>query len=339
MKKILLAAIIASMTLSHGHALAWNGEGHQTVGAIADHLLLNSKAGARVKAILGDASLEKISVWADCAKGIAPDKEFTYTVVGRYAECASFETAAGIAEMADFVKRNNTQCNPADGEETCHKQYHYTNIDMQHQHYHLGPVGTSDHDIVHAIKASVSYLQGKPTPAPFSFKNEREALAVLTHYLGDLHQPLHVGSVYLDQDGKVVHPEPANYDKTSHTVGGNALQCPCGNFHSLWDDIPAYLKRGKQTETLVNKARAIPKTNGEIASWSEQWASQTMAQARLAFAKTEYSNATPAGAGRGNNWSIGLPLAYEKTMATVKEDALIRGGAHLAELLQAIWPE
>lgn len=339
MKKVLVTAIIASMTFSHSLAFAWNAEGHQTVGAIAEHLIQNSKAGARVKAILGDTSLEKISVWADCAKGIAPDKDFSYTSTGRYPECAPFETAAGIAEMADFVKRNNTQCNPANGEETCHKQYHYTNIDFKHQHYHLGPVGTSDHDIVHAIQAAVLFLQGKAVPAPFSFQNEREALALLTHYLGDLHQPLHVGSVYLDQDGKIVHPEPANYDKSTHTVGGNALQCPCGNFHSLWDDIPGHLKRGKQTEALANKARLIPKTEGSVASWSEQWASQTMAQARLAFAKTEYSPASAAGAGRGNNWSIGLPLAYEKTMANMKEDALVRGGAHLAELLQAIWPE
>lgn len=339
MKKTLVASIIASMLLPHGQAYAWNAEGHQTVGAIADQLLQGSKAGARVKAILGDTNLEKISVWADCAKGIAPEKEFNYTVVGRYAECAPFETAAGIAEMADFVKRNNTQCNPASGEETCHKQYHYTNIDHHHQHYHLGPVGTSDHDIVHAIKAAVLYLQGQPTPAPFSFKNEREALATLTHYLGDLHQPLHVGSVYLDQDGKLVHPEPGTYDKATHTVGGNALQCPCGNLHSLWDDVPYYLKRGKQIEGLVAKAKGVTKTSGAIASWSEQWASATMAQSRLAFAKAEYSSASPAGQGRGSNWSIGLPLAYEKTMNSVKEDGLVKGGAHLAELLQAIWPD
>lgn len=339
MKKLLLAGLIASMSLPHGYALAWNGEGHQTVGAIADQLLQGSKAGTKVKAILGGASLEKIAVWADCAKGIAPEKDFSYTVVGRYAECAQYETAAGIAEMADFVKRNNTQCKPGEGEETCHKQYHYTNIDYHHQHYHLGLVGTSDHDIVHAIKAAVLYLQGKPVPAPISFNSEREALAALSHYLGDLHQPLHVGSVYLDQDGKVVHPEPDNYDKKTHTVGGNALQCPCGNLHSLWDDVPYYLKRGKQNDALVAKAKLIPKTTGEIANWSASWASDTIAQARIAYAKTEYSSATPAGQGRGNNWSIALPLAYEKTMNNLKEEGLVKGGAHLAELLQAIWPE
>ncbi|WP_409362753.1 S1/P1 nuclease [Bradyrhizobium sp. CIR18] len=34
-------------------------------------------------------------------------------------------------------------------------------------------------------------------------KDKKEALFVLSHLVGDLHQPLHVGAVYLDSAGHV----------------------------------------------------------------------------------------------------------------------------------------
>jgi len=78
---------------------------------------------------------------------------------------------------------------------------------------------------------------------------------LLTHYIGDIHQPLHVGSVFLNADGQVIQPEADHFDKTSNTVGGNALICACGNLHSLWDDVPANLKRGKSNDALISKAK------------------------------------------------------------------------------------
>jgi len=40
-----------------------------------------------------------------------------------------------------------------------------------------------------------------------------------------LHQPLHVGSVYLDTNGKLVDPDVAHkVDPDTETIGGNAIQ-------------------------------------------------------------------------------------------------------------------
>ncbi|MBI3283910.1 MAG: S1/P1 nuclease [Burkholderiales bacterium] len=337
MKKLLISVVLAAVSATPQLGFAWGAEGHQTVGAIADTLLAGSKAGAQVKALLGDGSLEKISVWGDCVKGVAPEKDFAYTSAGRYPECAPYETAAGIAAMADYVRRNNDQCKPAADEENCHKQYHYADVSLQHTRYKTGYAGTSDHDVVHAIRAAIAVLQGKPQPQPFRFKDEREALALLTHYVGDIHQPLHVGSVFLDSDGKLVNPDAGAYDRSSNTVGGNALQCPCGNLHTLWDDIPQPFKRGRMNEALGKKARALDKTAGPLELWPANWADDAMRDARTVYAGTQFSKATTGP--RGNSWSIALPLEYEKTMAAVKEDALVRAGAHLAQLLQAIWPE
>ncbi|MFZ6735582.1 S1/P1 nuclease [Undibacterium sp. Ji42W] len=337
MKKLLISAFMLALASLPQLGFAWGADGHQTVGAVAENLLAGSKAGAQVKALLGDNTLEKIAVWGDCVKGIAPDKDFAYTSTGRYPECASFETAAGIAAMADYVKRNNTNCNPASDEENCHKQYHYADVALQHDQYKLGYVGTSDHDVVYAIRAAVMVLQGKPQPAPFNFKDKQEALMLLTHYVGDLHQPLHVGSVFLNADGKIVNPDEGQYDRGSNTVGGNALQCPCGNLHSLWDDLPQQFKRGRMNDALTKKAKAVVPTNGTIEELPVLWANDAIRDARVLFAGTQFSKSTPNQ--RGNNWSIALPLEYEKTMLNMKEDALARAGAHLAQLLKTIWPE
>jgi hypothetical protein len=48
--------------------------------------------------------------------------------------------------------------------------------------------------------ATTQVLKGGAAPAPFSLKDQREALLLLTHYVGDLHQPLHVGAIYLDKN-------------------------------------------------------------------------------------------------------------------------------------------
>ncbi|MFZ6758358.1 S1/P1 nuclease [Undibacterium sp. Ji50W] len=337
MKKILISALMLAMAGLPQLSFAWGADGHQTVGAIADSLLAGSRAGAQVKALLGDNTLEKVAVWGDCVKGISPEKDYAYTSTGRYPECAPFETAAGIAAMSDYVKRNDTNCNPASGEENCHKQYHYADVALQHDQYKTGYVGTSDHDVVNAIRAAVMVLQDKPQPKPFNFKDKQEALTLLTHYVGDLHQPLHVGSIFLNAEGKIINPDEGQYDRGTNTVGGNALQCPCGNLHSLWDDLPQQYKRGRMNDTLTKKAKTLTLANASIEELPVLWANDAIRDARILFAGTQFSKSTPNQ--KGNNWSIALPLEYEKTMANLKDDALARAGAHLAQLLKTVWPE
>src|SRR6202035_4149196 len=57
------------------------------------------------------------------------------------------------------------------------------------------------------IGAAIAVLRDKPAPPPFSILDKKEALLMLTHFVGDLHQPLHVASAYLDADGRFVDPD------------------------------------------------------------------------------------------------------------------------------------
>jgi hypothetical protein len=70
----------------------------------------------------------------------------------------------------------------------------------------------ADQDIVAAVSAAIAVLQGKDLPAPFKFASKKEALRLLAHYVGDIHQPLHVAAVYVDAGGHVIDPDMGTFD-------------------------------------------------------------------------------------------------------------------------------
>jgi len=131
---------------------------------------------------------------------------------------------------------------------------------------------------------------------------------------------------YFRQNGKVINPDnpakPGDYDRGSNTIGGNALQCPCGNLHSLWDDLPASHKRGRMNESLSKAARSLKLPNQvkdatqTVEQWPELWANDAIADAKILFAGTQFSQSSSNG--RSNNWSIALPLEYEKPCSRLK---------------------
>lgn len=323
----LLACVFAS-----GQAVAWGPDGHHTVGAIADRLLKGTNAATQVQAILGTLSLQDAAVWPDCAKGVNP-KTFVYQGAGHYPECKIYETPAGEAAMIDFVRRNSTNCAPKAGEETCHKQYHYADVSIAHDHYDASFTGARPDDIVGAVAAATHVLKGDPAPAPFDIKDKREALLLLAHYVGDIHQPLHVGAVYLNAKGKRVDPDAGTFDSTTATRGGNQIKVggSSRNLHATWDAIPASLKVS-HVSTLLTKAKAVPATTGPVDDWPKSWASETLKQAQTAFVGIKFSSK------QGKTWTATVPTNYSTTSRPIKETQLTRAGARLAQLLTTIWP-
>jgi hypothetical protein len=329
--------VAVAVVLPAQSADAWGPEGHQTVATIADKLLASTKAASEVHKILGTTSLVEAAVWADCAKHVTPPPPaYKYKKEpGVFPECLSFETAVGEAAMVDFVSRNATNCNPKPTEEICHKQYHYTDIASQHESYKPTYVGARGDDVTAAITAAIAVLQGGTAPAPFSIKNKREALLILVHYVGDIHQPLHVGAVYLDAGGQVVDPDHGHFDPATDTRGGNmiAVSGPERNLHKKWDDVPDELKPDRVDAKWLNNAKVVPRAQGPVAHWSATWASDTQKQARKAFAGLKF------GAKSDQGWSVNFPSGYSQSMTAVKRAQLIKAGARLAQLLAALWPD
>ena len=220
-------------------ASAWGFQGHRVVGSIADQLL---KPGAKsqVQQILNDSDsrdidLRKAAPWPDCVKSVVrhDDGRFHYEVDPDHLEfevpCTPFNSARERARMVDYVARNWSTCSytPDGFERGCHNTFHFDDVAIQRSTFDRNNQGTNPHDLVAAIGAAIAVLSGKPIPPPFPFsiKDKKEALLLLAHLVGDLHQPLHVGSVYLDTNGKLVDPDIAHkVDPDTETIGGNAIQ-------------------------------------------------------------------------------------------------------------------
>lgn len=331
--------LLLSCLLACGEAFAWGAQGHQVSGAIADQLL-EPNASQRVQEILGGMSLQVASTWADCVKDVShSDGGFVYKPDPRFhASCQFFETSEGIVRMEDYVARNWDNCQPEAGADPCHKQYHYTDVAIQHNHYEMGFAGTSDHDVVAAINATIAVLQGQPAPAPFSIKDQKEALLMLAHLVGDVHQPLHVGAIYLDSHDHRTNPDAAGHhlDPKTETRGGNSIKDGSTNLHSEWDTISTSLKPDHITATMLNNAKAVNPAAGDVSTWATVFASDTVVVSHTAFKGITYTHTGTTKVTWTGHFSD--RTAYLATKRNIQATQLTKAGAHLAQILNAIWP-
>jgi len=354
--RFLALALIACCLLHPVAAMAWGYQGHRVVGSIADRLL-HDNARAQVQSILNDGAppdgareldLRKVGPWADCVKSVVqrPDGKFDYVVNPDHYDyevpCTPFRSDAERARMVDYASRNWSNClYQPDGPDKpplgCHNTYHFDDVAIERDAFDRSEQGTNDHDLVAVIGAAIAVLQGKSAPAPFSIKDKKEALMLLTHFVGDLHQPLHVAAVYLDADGKLVDPDVAHaVDPTTATIGGNAIQDQNVNLHAEWDDIPFDLGDAA-TRELLAQARAVPSSRGPIEGWPANWASDTIQVTHQAFMGLSFQRCVPP---PKVQWTVGFDdhIAYLWLADMIKRRQLAKGGARLAEILNAIWP-
>jgi hypothetical protein len=338
--KLVARALVSAAILIHCQAFAFGPDGHMAVGTIADELLKGTRAAKEARKILG-SNLRTASVWADCAKGVN-EKTFKYGGVGRFAECAIYEkSSASKRLMEDFVRRNVGTCPMPEGAETCHRQYHYADVAIQRDTYQLGTQGTSDHDIVHAINAMIAVLKGEPAPAPFHINSKKEALRLLAHYVGDIHQPLHVGAVYLDTSGQVIDPDDGSFDPDTETTGGNdllldrpgAVQRP-RNLHHEWDAVKGMVINMPVPPTFIQQARAVTATGGSLDTWSVVWATESVQASQKAFQDLAYEPLD----NKAKRYLITLPAGYGVERGKVQRARVVQAGARLAQILSAIWP-
>ena len=347
MSKVILVLGCVWALLYPVAALAWGYQGHEVVGSVADRLL-KPNAKQQVRQILG-FNLRTAGPWADCVKSVVrhDDGTFHYEVDPNHLEfevpCTSFNSKEERARIVDYAARNWFTCSykPDGFERGCHNTFHFEDIAVQRNNFDRSFQGTNDHDVVAAISAAIAVLTDKPVPPPFSIKDKKEALFMLAHFMGDLHQPLHVGSVYLDAGGHLVDPDVAHQiDPATETIGGNAIQDQNVNLHHEWDDIPTDIGEAATRELLAD-ASALPPSDGPIESWPAAWASDTILVSHDAFAGLNFRlSETHPGNPPSNTWTVLFEdhVAYLRWQDAIKRKQLAKGGARLAEILNAIWP-
>ncbi len=325
-----VTGIVASLSFS-GLALAWGATGHMAVGTITDRMIAGTNTARQVRNILG-SKLRAASVWADCAKGVS-ERTLRYDADGMFPECAVYENDASKARMVAFVKRNLDNCNPPPGAEKCHKQYHYTDVAIQRERYAKGVIGTSDHDVVSAVSAAIAVLEGGSAPAPFRITSKREALRLLSHYVGDIHQPLHVAAVYLDAAGNLVDPDQAQFDPGTETRGGNDIFHAGRKLHGEWADVSGALNADNLPPGTLDEARVVPTTAGPMSGWSTAWATESLIEGKAAYKDLHYS-----GEDAQHRYVAMAPPGYGALKSDIQRRQVVRAGARLAQILKAIWP-
>jgi hypothetical protein len=336
MAHMIRVLVLVAGLFSTAPAWSWARAGHETVGAIAEQLLEGTNAARRVRSLLlPNETLASAALWADCVKAVAEEPPHRYRADPRFPECEIFATKSGQREMSAYVRRNLVACGPEPGEETCHRQYHYVNLATQRERYQPDYAGASDHDIVAALGACIAVLRGQRAPPVFEL-TQREALRLLAHLVGDIHQPLHVGSVYLTAEGQLLDPDTVATEPASFTAGSNRVRVGARNLHALWDETPSSLGAAALLGAGVRAARDVPPMTGTVETWPSLWAGESVQVSDKAFDGVSFLRASSTA--QAPAWRATLPEGYEERREAIQREQLVRAGARLAQVLLAIWP-
>lgn len=329
----MLLSIAACSLLYPESAMAWGSEGHQKVGAIADRMLTD-KARSEVSAILG-IPLETASVWADCAKGVSVKNGVAvYNDNPIYAECDALDASDSefLAAMKNYVLNNWSNCDQSQNNEACHKQHHYADISIHRSRYDASYVGASDQDIVTTINAALAVLTDRPQQTSIVISSKREALLLLAHLIGDLHQPLHIGSVYLDNKGREVDPDNNPAFLHDYEVrGGNDLKSDGQNLHSMWDSLSPI----GDLDSLVKLAVKTHRTDAQLTELAASWASLTLPLSKRAYKGLRFKPLDSQA--KQYDVKFSNKKSYLKSKIDIQRMQVALAGAHLAEFLNRVW--
>jgi hypothetical protein len=318
MKMFCRLAIVLAACASCISSFAWGDAGHRTIGAMADTLIAGTTAATRVHELLGDETLSTASVWADQLKG-SDDQ---------------------TPEMLRFKKDNPN-----------HFAFHYTDIPFEEPKYRDDSIGATNVDVVHAIPACILILQGKPKAQTlFTNVSPRVALRLLAHYIGDIHQPLHVGVGYLDKTAFVNPNGYAGHFRDDQ--GANRLVFGGTNrLHFFWDVTVVQRNMDRaRAETPRQYAAALlakpaPKWKpvSPLLQWDRDWANESLALAAKVHDITVLDEDDSQRDYRAKKprpvWHIEEPSPeYIAWSCKTAEDQMTKAGYRLAATLEAIWP-
>jgi len=296
-------------------AFAWGPEGHQTVGELA-RTLLSQKARNEVKMILHDDDLAALATWADEVRAASRGK-------------GPLVNDASVAQFNTAHPHND--------------KWHFVNLPLDIPSYPQTGEFASGEDVVHAINRCVAVLEKQSTE--FS---KRDALALLVHFVGDIHQPLHVGTGYYKfDDAGIIEliTDPIKAAGRPDDVGGNDLFYGPSRFdelHGFWDgelvkNVADTTSYHKLTIFLTNKVdNAAWKSTGNHHHWADAWAEDSLKVASSAYRDLRFKEATFNAHHGLRQITIDLPDRYTEIHTKEVETQLAKAGFHLAELLNAI---
>lgn len=280
--------------------------------------------------------------------------------INRIFEESGGESSLGeCARWADRIKSNPPN-DPATrrflSEERNFSTWHYVNLPLRLDGYDREryPEFTRRNDIVQTILRCIESLRA---PGPNARFEEIIALRWLTHLIGDLHQPVHIGCAYIanarTNQARLVF-DPAQAVGLGSDRGGGALLLPDvdDNLHGFWDSqigpdlIPDALESGSDKELLGEILKApFESTFAEDADFAGRvigWANETLKEARdNAYPEdtlriVSYNPSSNGGEFYRVAWEGAS--AYRNRCTPVVTRRMVAAANNLAGLLDSIWP-
>jgi hypothetical protein len=358
--------IIFLTILSSRIAFAYGPVGHETIGAVADAKLAKTPTAEKVAALLDGLSLEKASTIPDEIRGwdkTGPDDPSTL----HFSQHPKIDAALRDYWHANPPTKDLNSATPS------HHWFHYTDVPVADtEKYGDGQAGRSKWDIVHMIPYCIGVLKSEvPEDNPRKI-TKPIAVILITHFVGDIHQPLHVGAEFFDKEG-----HPANPDKTPDLVedqGGNSLtlnlttggteQTRHAKFHYYWDTESVMANLPPMPDTLSKEEKHAkieaakkdlvqdilahePKdwrlpANVALKDYAEAWANEIMPIAREAHDRLQFRDVAPKQMDDGSVAAVGfldekkMPdgVSYYDWSARVTRQELAKAGCRLADVLE-----
>lgn len=236
--KSFLAAI--AFLLASFPALGWNAAGHRLVAAIAwRHMSPPARQ------------------WAADLLSRHPDYGRWTAKAGGQAEYAAFLEASTWPDdirkdprFHDEASEAPTPPFPGMPDTRRHRRWHYVDV--------LAGSAPPNGELDRQLERLIRCLGSSGTPAA----EKSYALPWLIHLVGDIHQPLHVGSRDDEGGNRFEIENPLN------------RRLPFTNLHTWWDDLPGppWL-RGPRLERVADRlaeAYAGPARQGNVALWKRE---------------------------------------------------------------------
>ena len=136
-------------------------------------------------------------------------------------------------------------------------------------------------DVVHAIVFAVGTLEGNDTGL-----SKAEALKVLVHLVGDIHQPLHTVTGYSDitnpQAPRLLSPSEATIGSQEDAGGNGLFYTKSHELHALWDTgLLVRVSKEKDYRALASVCEKINagvtgQCSGDHHGWPASWASESI---------------------------------------------------------------
>ena len=335
MNKMVVGLLI--ICLLSVNSFGYGPRGHQLVGAIADKRLAHNQAALKkVRKLLDGMTLQRASTLPDEIKSWKCGKQPSGTNrINR--------------ELQAFV---NANCSGSPK----HAEFHYTDVPVVgDENYADGTVGRSEFDIVKMIPFCIRVLKGAEPETNERAITKSIAVILLTHYMGDIHQPLHVGAEYFDSNGKTFEPTAQNIGFADQ--GGNKLMLftfvggqrkSAGKFHGYWDGQTVENAFGTQQDATIAKRLGVKEPEdweltGDVDTWAEQLANDILPTAREAHSRLQYKNIQfengkpEISNGRADERTHAAGgTFYAVWAADVVKDEIHKGGWRLAALLEQV---